>query len=242
VNYSVGGSGVSVNLALGTSTGEGVDAITAVENVRGTTHRDELTGSAGPNGLYGGSGADTILGLGGDDILGTEGCCDDESFLLDGGPGNDRLVADGVGTLDGGDGDDALSATADGSTLDGGPGVDTADYRSVIDWDLPRAGVFADMEIDLQAGVARPRDCQPGCPGDALIAVEAATTGAGDDLLTGDLAANVLIGGFGDDDIAGGDGDDRLVGGDEGVEGDEGDGGTGADTCISIEDSVNCEQ
>jgi Ca2+-binding RTX toxin-like protein len=78
--------GVTVDLSTGTSTGEGNDTLTAIENLWGSIGADSLTGDAGPNELYGFTGNDRIGGAAGDD-------------LLDGGPG--------VDSLDGGEGSDS---------------------------------------------------------------------------------------------------------------------------------------
>ena len=64
---------------------------------------------------------------------------------------------------------------------------------------------------------------------DTLIGIENATTGFGDDTLTGDAGVNVLDGGAGDDAIDGGAGDDVLTGnlGSDTIEG-----GAGADIAV----------
>jgi Ca2+-binding RTX toxin-like protein len=60
---------VTVNLATRSSTGEGTDALTLLENVSGSPGADSLTGNAGVNMLQGAGGNDTILGEGGNDKL-----------------------------------------------------------------------------------------------------------------------------------------------------------------------------
>lgn len=80
---------IALDLAAGTSTGWGTDALVAIENARGTAGADTLAGDDGPNVLVGGSGADALEGAGGDDTL---------------------LGAGGTDTADGGAGDDACDA------------------------------------------------------------------------------------------------------------------------------------
>jgi Ca2+-binding RTX toxin-like protein len=75
---------VTVNLATGSATGDGTDALSRMENVLGGPGADRLTGSAGANMLQGANGNDTILGKDGNDKLYGAG-------------GNDALTG-GVGT------------------------------------------------------------------------------------------------------------------------------------------------
>lgn len=86
-SFSKSLAAVTVNLASGTATGEGDDTLLNIENIRGSSHSDYLTGDANNNELIGGDGNDTIYGNSGDD-------------LLIGGLGNDRLDGDyGVDTV-----------------------------------------------------------------------------------------------------------------------------------------------
>lgn len=90
-----GGSGVTVNLSRGRSSGQGPDRISGVENAIGSAGSDILRGSSKRNRLVGGEGRDRLYGLAKADVL-------------RGGGGRDKLF--------GGDGDDTLS---------GGPNIDT---------------------------------------------------------------------------------------------------------------------
>ena len=88
---------VNVNLAAGTSFGEGADvlALGTVERVVGSRFNDQIVGNAAPNVLNGNLGNDRIWGLGGNDsVLGSSG-----NDLLSGGVGND--LANGSLGLDG---------------------------------------------------------------------------------------------------------------------------------------------
>ncbi|MDX2198265.1 MAG: cadherin domain-containing protein [Phycisphaerae bacterium] len=112
LDLSTSDSAVVVDLSAGTSSGEGSDTVTNVENVTGTWYHDQISGSALANLLTGGMGNDTLHGNGGDDIL------------------------------IGGDGDDLLSGGAGHDDLTGGSGIDTAaftgnrsDYEVVLNGD-----------------------------------------------------------------------------------------------------------
>jgi Ca2+-binding RTX toxin-like protein len=159
--------------------------------------------------LYGGDGPDVLR------------IVDDGAVVMDGGPGNDRLVG-GTGDdwLFGGDGNDRLFGRAgsdalfgdedegddenDGASrpgsdrLDGGPGRDAASYRA------HRHAV----RVDLRSGRASGRGER-----DVLRGIEDAQGGRGDDQLLGDDRGNTLEGLQGSDLVAGGGGDDGVDGG-----------------------------
>ena len=132
VDYS-GGPAVVVNLAAGTATGTGTDALASIENVDGSAFADKIIGSSVNNVLNGLGGADEIQGGGGDDTI--EGGDGDDK--LDGEDGNDGVsggngadwVLGGKGDdiLGGGAGDDSLYGEEGTDRLDGGAGVDTLD-------------------------------------------------------------------------------------------------------------------
>ena len=107
--YTMSEEGVTINLgAPKEPSAEGGDAmgdtLDDIENVRGSMHKDMLTGDDNPNTLFGNMGDDTLMGGDGKD-------------KLYGGKGNDEL--------DGGDGDDTLSGEKGNDTLTGGDGADT---------------------------------------------------------------------------------------------------------------------
>jgi Ca2+-binding RTX toxin-like protein len=60
VTFAKSKTAVVVNLRTGTSTGEGSDTLSQVENVIGSKLDDTLIGSSGPNKLTGGTGVDTV--------------------------------------------------------------------------------------------------------------------------------------------------------------------------------------
>jgi len=103
------------------------------------------------------------------------------------------------------DGDDVLfGVPAVDDTIDGGLGTDTVTYASA-------GGAFGGVLVDLEGGIAF--DNSNGDT-DTLISIENATGSAFDDLMGGNIGANVLDGGAGADQLFAGDGNDTLIGGD----------------------------
>ena len=96
-------TGIVVDLAAGTSAGEGTDTLSEIENVTTGDGNDTIGGNADANVLITGAGNDVAQGLGGNDAV-------------RGGSGNDSLSGgSGNDTLDGGSGFDVLN---------GGTGID----------------------------------------------------------------------------------------------------------------------
>jgi Ca2+-binding RTX toxin-like protein len=67
--WSTASTGVIVDLAAGSASGQGVDTIRDVENVTGSRWDDALSGTSGPNVINGSSGVDLCVGNGGGDTL-----------------------------------------------------------------------------------------------------------------------------------------------------------------------------
>jgi Ca2+-binding RTX toxin-like protein len=111
---------------------------------------------------------------------------------LIGGSGNDRL--------EGGAGNDTLVGGAGDDTLIGGTGLDLVSY----------AGATEDLIINLS--VAAPF-AVGGFGTDSILGIEGLEGGSGNDSLTGDTLANLLVGGAGNDTLTGGAGNDTLNGG-----------------------------
>ncbi len=176
-----------------------------------------ISGTSGPDTLYGSNGVDVISGLGGDDtIVGRQGqdvICggagvDTVSYAgqytpvtayvgeTDPNSGVSDLIAGDVENLDGGSGPDVLVGPG---VLHGGDGADilTGDYDGAILY-----GGFGD---------------------DRLVG------GLGNDSLFGDGGDDVLVGDEGDDAMSGGSGDDILRGG---ADVDQLDGGFDADVLV----------
>src|SRR5215212_4138990 len=106
-SYSASLTAVNASLTTKSSTGEGSDTFSGVENLLGSSKADTLTGSTTNNKLTGGGSIDTLLGGGGNDsVIGSGG-----ADTLKGEDG-----ADTVNSRDGVNGNDSL---------DGGAGTDT---------------------------------------------------------------------------------------------------------------------
>ena len=109
--------------------------------------------------------------------------------------------------------------------MDGGDGLDTADYSNQV----AAVAVSLTKAVDAQVTIG-------GIAEDTVRNIENVTGGSGGDTLTGDGFVNVLIGGGGNDTISGRDGNDTLIGGDGNdiINGNSGDdrliGGRGNDT------------
>jgi Ca2+-binding RTX toxin-like protein len=175
---------------------------------------DTLEGGDGNDSLYGEGGADTLIGGPGDDVLdGGAGTTDTANYTTATGPvqvdlgagtstgaaGNDVLVnierllgsyyAD---RLVGGAGTNFLYGWVGNDTLDGGDGVDYADYR----------GTTQPLNANLATGVVV--NAVTG-ETDTLVSIEA---------FMGSTAVDTIVGSAGDDLIFGGPGNDVLDGGD----------------------------
>lgn len=170
-------SNPSSALALGTSTATGTilndDSITLTDN------NDNWSGTAA---------AETVLALGGNDIL--SGNAGDD--ILDGGTGNDNL--------NGGDGNDILTGGLGNDILTGAGGIDTVSYSD--------AGSAVTISLALTSG-----QNTLGAGQDTLASVENIIGSNWDDKLTGNTLANRIEGGAGHDVISGGGGNDQLIGG-----------------------------
>jgi hypothetical protein len=125
---------------------------------------------------------------------------DDTDDALCGLRGNDtlRLLGSRGETALGGPGNDRFAGSANGSVLDGGSGVDTADYTKLA---IP-------ITTDLNA-----RRTSGGLGEDRLRSIENVRGGSRDDGLRGDRKANVLSGGRGHDVVSGRRGKDTVRGG-----------------------------
>ncbi len=174
--------------------------------VRCATSTTERTFQPSPQAL------DAVARLGdGNDVTTAPRAVNNESTLIDGGPGDDiisvfaraptQLIGGpGVDQVNGGPGPDSLedgepSSDASRDVFNGGGGGDSVSYdrrtkRVVVDLRSGHGG---------QAGES-----------DALTSVEGASTGDGDDLVIGTNGDNQLSAGDGQNVIRGGGGDDHI--------------------------------
>jgi len=193
----------------------------------GTAAADTIIGTAGADLISGLGGNDTIIGGAGNDTIDGGAGAD----LIDAGAGNDTINytrGQGPDTVDGGDGDDTLNVigVAGNETLNvifNGTALTTVDGGSITNIEHVTADLLggtnslnygtttAAVTVNLTTGQAS---------GFASIAnIQNVTGGSGNDLLTGNAAANVLNGGAGNDtffasfEATGTDGNDTYIGG-----------------------------
>lgn len=191
--YAAAGAAVAVSLAVSGAQdtgGAGIDTLSEIENLIGSSFNDALTGSAANNALSGGGGDDVLAGGAGDDVMTGGDGIDTASYAgvssgvavslaivtnqNTGGAGIDRLA--GVEGLIGSDHDDTLTGNALANTLVGGLGDDAL-----------LGGGGADTIVD-----------EAGASGVASI-----LGGGGDDViaLSGTFASGVVNGGAGVDQV-----------------------------------------
>ncbi|MEP3891007.1 MAG: CHRD domain-containing protein [Hellea sp.] len=216
----------------GSANADTIDGLAGDDTIDGLAGNDTLSGSSGNDTLRGGAGDDTLLGGGGTDVIeGGDGI--DTNDFSDIGAGVTATVnADGTGTADygqvtesftgienltgtaqddvltatgaaanvisGGDGDDVIAGGGGVDVLDGGEGNDTNSF----------VGIGADVTASLVDQTA-----SYGMVNETFTNFENLTGGSGNDILTGDMNANILDGADGNDTLIGGGGADTLTGG-----------------------------
>jgi Ca2+-binding RTX toxin-like protein len=212
-------TGIVANLAKGTATGWGKDTLVNIENLTGSDHDDTLIGDDRRN-FFG-------PGLGNDDVRGGKDL-DTVSFSLSlspvqvdltahtaSGEGSDELRK--VETIIGTDFGDELLGSDGLNLFEPGAGDDTVDGRGgqdCIDFLMSSQGV----QVDLGAGTA------VGEGSDVVRNIDCLSGSHFDDVLTGDIEPNLILGYEGDDLITGGEGDDLISGmaGNDELDGGEG--------------------
>ena len=241
-------SGLTGNLAIARGTmiedfrgGSGNDTVTGNEMnnlISGNDGHDSLIGGVGYDTLYGGGGGDSLSGGSGRDLV--SGNTGDDSLLggtgddtLYGGDGNDTLFGNtALDTIYGEAGDDYISSGDGVDFVDGGAGNDTIYGRS--GWDSLYGGddddtLFGSEGDDLLAGGRGDDWVSAGSAWDRVYGNSGNDTlygNFGSDWISGGGGRDSLYGGTGDDTLLGGGGDDRLWG-NQGV--DRLDGGGGDD-------------
>jgi hypothetical protein len=251
LGYPDSDEGVTVDLGAHTASGGDAEGDTwtgVVESVEGSNAADTLIGDAQTNLLLGFGDDDVLAGAGGGDaLIGGSG-----TDLADYRTSPEAVAVDlALDTVDGGDAEDDSIFAIEGSigsgfddtflgdsednvfegmagadTIDGGTGVDRADYE------LSGAAV----SINLNDGTFSGGDAD----GDLLSAIEDVTGSLFGDTLIGDNGPNTLSGLDDDDTLKGKNGDDTLIGA-GGT--DTFDGGGGTDSCDDTggESATQCE-
>ncbi len=245
-DYSAAATGVFARLDFGVASNDGdggSDTLSEIENLIGSAFDDLLFGDELGNLLQGGQGRDTILGLGGDDvIMGGSGTANE----LYGGAGDDYYVVeandtvveadnDGIDTVElrldtfvlrvnvenlvyGGTGNFTGVGNASNNLIIGGAGADRLVGGAGLD--TLNGGEGRDLAdySGAAAGVTVRLDRNQASndgdgASDVLNGVEDVRGSAFADVIFGDAGANTLWGGDGYDVLAGFDGDDVIHGG-----------------------------
>ncbi|WP_333805440.1 hypothetical protein [Sulfurospirillum sp.] len=207
VDYSGISASVTVNLATGIATGQGIDTLKNIENIIGSNLSDTLTGNTLANTLNGGNGSDWVdYSYAGSGVVvdlsvgtGIVSATDTDTLIsienVIGSSGNDTLggVKGIVNTLLGEGGNDVFYGYFDGDSIDGGSGIDAIDYGNI------------DSGINVTLG---------GSSIDKLTSIENLYGTKSNDILAGDGSNNTINGREGNDTLIGGAGSDLLIGGD----------------------------
>ena len=235
VSYAGSTSAVIISLALSTpqaTGGGGLDTLTGIEVLIGTSYNDSLTGDGANNTLDGGAGNDLIEGGAGNDILEGGTGIDTASYAGAGagvtvnlatvpaqntlGAGSDTLknFENVIGSAFA----DILTGTAVANTLDGGAGDDLLNGGAGNDILKGGAGIDTASYLGALTAVTvslllTTSQVTGGGGSDTLSDIENLTGSNFNDTLTGDGGANVLDGGVGSDILIGGLGNDILKGG-----------------------------
>jgi Ca2+-binding RTX toxin-like protein len=189
----------SIRIASTVTQGVTLDGGDGNDLLIGGGGNDILIGGNGNDLLKGGDGFDSLSGDAGDDYLYGEGNSDD----LRGGDGSD--------TLAGGLGNDAYlfdAATTDETDTiveQANEGVDGLYFQTLT------TAVTVNLTSDAVMATMSHRLVKAGAIGQAAN-IETVSGGSGNDILTGNAAANFLYGNGGNDVLNGGDGDDTLAG------------------------------
>lgn len=210
---------------------------------------DLILGSSGDDTVYGGKGIDSIFGGLGNDLLFSD-LSGVTNFpgreLLDGGAGDDTLIARESVEAYGGDGNDiikggsGLSSTAAGDLIFGGAGHDlilTRDGNDSVEGGNGNDTIRAsEGQVTLKGGEGADRIILGGSNhgiGSAEVIGGRLEGEGGNDRLAGGSLADLLFGGSGNDTIEGRGGNDDLWGGlgndtfmFSAIEVDDGNGGT----------------
>ncbi len=216
--------------------GEGhddVDGGAGNDTIYSVGGNDDLAGGSGDDLLYGDSGNDVLTGGSGNDMIGGHAGSDTVNYAGASGfvrvdldiegdqevgitEGTDEIIevesavgsnwndtlrgTSGSNKLYGLGGNDVLEGRGGNDIIDGGMGLDTASFVSAA----------SGVSVDLGNGL--PQNTQ-GAGVDSFISIESLEGSDFNDVLTGDVQANDLVGGNGDDWLTGGEGADWLNGG-----------------------------
>ncbi|WP_112661813.1 calcium-binding protein [Microvirga flavescens] len=164
-------------------------APTSIEGLIGSAHDDTLIGDDNANTLEGGAGNDILRGNGGRDtvsyVRSNAGVVVDLAAKIGSGGHAQGDKYESIENAIGSSYNDTFITDADANALNGGGGIDTVDYSN--------SG--AAVAVNLATGQGAGGNAQ----GDTYSEIENVIGSRFNDVLVGNSAANVLIGGEGDD-------------------------------------------
>ncbi|WBO24461.1 calcium-binding protein [Sphingomonas abietis] len=202
-DYSFSMDSWSIDLSAGTAQ---IVTSGTVSQTEALTSIEAVIGGLGADAIIGDDGANRLQGGGGNDTL--KGAGGDDVFVFDG-------DEEGVDAIDGGSGNDRIEAASDGTIIG---------LSSVTGIELITAAGHSDVHIE-----ATDDTDTLDLSGAVLDGIASIDMGAGNDVVTGSLGADVINAGDGDDTI-------RYVGVSTG--GDQVDGGAGTDTIAAGADNT----
>ncbi len=208
LSYRTSTAAISINLAagIGWSGDAAGDVLTSIETVFGSRYADFIVGSDDHNIIEGGAGADTIVGLGGNDWVSYEFAAAPIAINTAGtGWAGDATgdVVTGIENIRGSAFGDYLFGDDGANILRGDGGADVlygAGNSDTIYYSTSNAAV----RVDLSTNSASGGDAE----GDTLVSVENVFGSAYGDRLIGDSASNTLVGWNGWDTLTGNGGND----------------------------------
>ncbi len=208
LDYRNSPSGVSLNLAsgIGWSGDAAGDVLASLETVFGSPFADFIAGSEDHNVIEGGAGADSMLGLGGNDWVSYESATGPVAInTAAGGWAGDATgdVVSGIENIRGSAFGDYLFGDDGANILRGDGGADVlygAGNSDTIYYSTSAVAVFVDLSTNSASG--------GDADGDTLVSVENVFATAHRDRLIGDSASNTLVGWLGADTLTGNGGND----------------------------------
>ncbi|MCK9988381.1 MAG: hypothetical protein AzoDbin1_04853, partial [Azoarcus sp.] len=194
------------DLQFGTAGNDTLNGTNTDSVLMGYEGNDTLNGNGGNDFMNGGTGSDSyyvdsvgdvvtetnaIAAVGGIDVVHSSL----NTYTLGSNVENGRIAVTGAANLTGNALDNVLYAGAGNNVLDGGAGIDTADFSDAA------SAVTVSLAVTTSQATG-------GSGVDTLIAIENIVGSRFNDTLTGNASANVLNGGIGADTMKGGNGSD----------------------------------